>query len=157
MNRFMYLSKRNFSMQGIKSLYPKCINCINFKREERSCKKFVTFENYIDYNSNYELADNVRNDNTKCGESGKLFDIGKEKLEKDNTHALNAFCSFTLITGIFAFVTHCEFIAIFIPATISFFTGVIYFVDSYDCNKKINAEKKRIEDYEKFHKTINKV
>jgi spore maturation protein CgeB len=25
-----------------------------------------------------ELADNVRADNTKCGESGKLFDIGKE-------------------------------------------------------------------------------
>ena len=67
MNRFMYLSKRNFSMQGIKSVYPKCINCINFKREERSCKKFVTLISYIDYNSNNELADNVRNDDTKCG------------------------------------------------------------------------------------------
>jgi hypothetical protein len=33
MNRFMYLNKRNLSTQGIKSLYPKCINCINFKRE----------------------------------------------------------------------------------------------------------------------------
>ena len=100
MNRFIYLSKRNFSMQGIKLLYPKCINCINFKREERSCKMFVTSENYINYNLINELADNVRNDNTKCGESGKLFDIGKEKLEKDNTHVLNVFCSWTLATGV---------------------------------------------------------
>ena len=156
MNRFMYLSKRNFSMQGIKSLYPKCINCINFKREERSCKKFVTSGNYIDYNSTNELADNARNDNTKCGEAGNLFDIGKEKLEKDNMHVLNVFCGWTLATGVLTFVTQ-EFIVIFIPATISFFTGVIFFVDYYEYNKKMNAEKKRIEDYEKFHKTINKI
>ena len=151
MNRFMYLSKRNFSMIGIKSLYPKCINCINFKKEDRSCKKFVTSGNYIDYNSINELADNVRNDNTKCGESGNLFDIGKEKLEKDNMQVLNIFCVWTLATGILAFVTH-KFIVIFIPASISFITGVIYFVDSYDCNKKINTEKKRIESINKFNK-----
>ena len=34
---------------------------------------------------------------------------------------------------------------------------MIYFVDYYEYNKKMNAEKKRIEDYEKFHKTINKI
>ena len=149
MNRFMYLSKRNFSMQGIKLLYPKCINCINFKREERSCKKFVTTENYINYNLINELADNVRNDNTKCGESGKLFDIGKEKLEKENTHVLNTFCGLTLTTGVLALGTH-EFIVIFIPATISFFTGMIFFVDYYEYNKKINAEKKRIESINQY-------
>ena len=149
MNRFMYLSKRNFSMLGIKSLYTKCINCINFKKEDRSCKKFVTSGNYIDYNSINELADNVRNDNTKCGESGNLFDIGKEKLEKDNMQVLNIFCGWTLATGILAFVTH-KFIVIFIPASISFITGVIYFVDSYDCNKKINTEKKRLENFKQF-------
>lgn len=149
MNRFMYLSKRNFSAQGIKSFYPKCINCINFKREERSCKMFVTSENYINYNLINELADNVRNDNTKCGESGKLFDIGKEKLEKDNTHVLNVFFGWTLATGVLAFATQ-EFVVVFIPASISFFTGVIYFVDYHDSNKKINAEKKRIEDYNKI-------
>ena len=149
MNRFMYLSKRNFSSNDIKSLYPKCINCINFKREERSCKKFVTLISYINYNSNNELADNVRNDNTKCGESGKLFDIGKEKLEEDNTHVLNVFCGWSLATGILVFVTQ-SFTIIFIPATISFFTGVIFFVDYYESNKKINAEKKRIEDYNNF-------
>ena len=155
MNKFMYLSKRNFSMQGIKSLYPKCINCVNFKREDRSCKKFVTSGNYIDYNSFNELADNARNDSTKCGESGNLFDIGKEKLEKDNMRVLNVFCSWTLATGGLTFVTQ-ELLVIFIPATISFFTGVIYFFDYYDYEKKMNTEKKRIEDYEQFHKTINK-
>ena len=149
MNRFMYLSKRNFSMQGIKSLYPKCINCINFKREERSCKMFVTSGNYINYNLINELADNVRNDNTKCGESGKLFDIGKEKLEKENLHVLNLFIRWSLATGILTFVTQ-EFILIFIPGSISFFTGVIYFVDYYEYNKKMNVEKKRIEDYNNF-------
>lgn len=149
MNRFMYLSKRNFSTQGIKLLYPKCINCINFKREERSCKKFVTSISYIDYNSTNELADNVRNDSTKCGEAGNLFDIGKEKLEKENSQCLNTFCGFTLITGVLAFVSQ-SFTIIFIPATISFFTGVIFFVDYYECNKKINAEKIRLENLKQF-------
>ena len=149
MNKFMYLSKRNFSSQGIKLLYPKCINCINFKREERSCKKFVTSISYIDYNSTNELADNVRNDSTKCGEAGNLFDIGKEKLEKENSQCLNTFCGFTLITGVLAFVSQ-SFTIIFIPATISFFTGVIFFVDYYECNKKINAEKIRLENLKQF-------
>jgi hypothetical protein len=150
MNKFMYINKRNFS-NDIKSLYPKCINCINFKREERSCKKFTTTENYINYNLINELADNVRNNNTKCGESGKLFDIGKEKLEKENLVCLNTFCGFTLATGVLAFATH-EFTVIFIPATISFFTGIIFFVDYYECNKKINAEKKRIEAIDNYKK-----
>ena len=155
MNRFMYLNKRNFSSNDIKLLYPKCINCINFKREERSCKKFVTFKNFIDYNSINELADNVRADNTKCGESGKLFDIGKEKLEKENSQCLNTFCGFTLATGILTFST-VELIVIFIPATLSFFSGVVFFVDYYECNKKINAEKKRIEDFNKYTSEIKK-
>jgi hypothetical protein len=144
----MYLSKRTIS-NDIKSLYPKCINCINFKREERSCKKFTATENFINYNLINELADNVRNDNTKCGESGKLFDIGKEKLEKENSQCLNTFCGFTLITGVLAFVSQ-SFTIIFIPATISFFTGVIFFVDYYECNKKINAEKIRLENLKQF-------
>jgi len=156
MNKFMYLSKRKFSTQGIKSLYPKCINCINFKKEDRSCKKFITSGNYIDYNSTNELADNARNDSTKCGESGNLFDIGKEKLEEDNTRVLNVFCGWGLATGILAFTTQ-SFIVIFIPATISFFTGVIFFVDYYDYNKKMNMEKKRIEDYNQFYKKTNKI
>jgi hypothetical protein len=149
----MYLNKRNFSTQGIKLLYPKCINCINFKREERSCKKFVTLISYIDNNSINELADNVRADNTKCGESGKLFDIGKEKLEKDNLKVLNVFCGWTLATGILTFVSQ-SFPIIFIPATISFFTGVIYFVDYYECNKKINAEKIRLENLKQFQNKV---
>jgi hypothetical protein len=153
MNRFMYLNKRNFSTQGIKLLYPKCINCINFKREERSCKKFVTLISYIDNNSINELADNVRADNTKCGESGKLFDIGKEKLEKDNLKVLNVFCGWTLATGILTFVSQ-SFPIIFIPATISFFTGVIYFVDYYEFNKKINAEKIRLENLKQFQNKV---
>ena len=136
MNRFMYLSKRNFSAQGIKSLYPKCVDCINFTEKTQTCKKFITIENYIHHDSRNEFALNVRNDDSKCGETGKLFDIGNEKLEKDNTQVLNTFCGWTLATGLLTFVTH-EFIVIFIPATISFFTGMIYFIDYYDYNKKI--------------------
>jgi hypothetical protein len=145
----MYLSKRNFSTQGIKSFYPKCINCINFKKEDRTCKKFVSSENYVDYNSINELADNARADNTKCGESGKLFDIDKEKLEKENSQVLSTFCSWTLATGVLTLVTQ-ELIVVFIPATISFFAGVIYFVDYYDYNKKINNENKRLENLKQF-------
>jgi len=144
MNRFMYLSKRKFSTQGIKLLYPKCVDCINFKKENQTCKKFISTVNYVDYNSINEPAVNVRNDDTKCGESGKLFDIGKENLEKDNLKILNTFCGWTLATGFLTFISE-EPIVIFIPATISFFTGVIYFVDYYDYNKKMNNEKKRIE------------
>ena len=155
MNRFMYLSKRHLS-NDIKSFYPKCINCINFKREDRSCKKFVTSGNYIDYNSINELADNARNDSTKCGESGILFDIGKEKLEKDNTKVLNTFFSWSLATGILSVVTD-EFLLIFFPATITLFTGIIYSIDYYDCNKKINDEKKRIKAYDQYCKIVNKV
>jgi len=154
MNRFMYLSKRNFS-SDIKSLYPKCINCINFKKEERACKKFVKLISYIDNNSINELADNVRADNTKCGESGKLFDIGKEKLEEDNLKVLNGFFGWTLATGILTFATR-ELIVIFIPATISFITGSIYFVDCYEFKNKINAEKKRIENLNKYTSEIKK-
>ena len=150
MNRFMYLSKRKFSTQGIKLLYPKCVDCINFKNENQTCKKFISTVNYVDYNSINEHAVNVRNDNTKCGESGKLFDVGKEKLEEDNLKVLNTFLGWTLATGFLTFVSE-ELIVIFIPATISFFTGVIYFVDYYDYNKKVNNEKKRIENLKQFH------
>ena len=156
MNRFMYLSKRNFSTQGIKLLYPKCVDCINFKNQNQTCKRFVLTENYINYDSNNEPAVNVRNDSTKCGESGKLFDIGKEKLEKDNMKVLNVFFSWTLATGFLTFISQ-EFILIFIPASISFFTGIIYFVDYYDYNKKINNEKKRIKAYDEYYKIANKV
>ena len=149
MNRFMYLSKRNFSMQGIKSLYPKCVDCINFTERTQTCNKFVTTENYIHHDSRNEFALNVRNDNSKCGETGKLFDIGKEKLEEDNIHVLNVFCGWTLATSVLAFVTQ-SFTIIFISATISFFTGVIYFVDYHDYNKKMNTEKKRLENLKQF-------
>ena len=153
MNRFMYLSKRRIS-NDIKSLYPKCVDCINFTEKTQTCKKFVTTENYINYDSrNNELALNSRNDDSKCGKTGKLFDIGKEKLEKDNAKILNTFCGWTLATGILTFVTH-EFILIFIPASISFFTGLIYFVDYYDCDKKIVNEKKRLECLKQFQNKV---
>lgn len=153
MNRFMFLNKRKFSAQDIKSLYPKCINCINFKKENLTCKKFIIHQNYIDNDSPNDFALNVRNDNTRCGESGKLFDIGKEKLEKDNAQILNTLFGWTLATSVLTFVTQ-EFVIVFIPATISFCTYLIYFFDYYDYNKKIDNEKKRIEDYNNF---LNKI
>jgi hypothetical protein len=41
-------------------------------------------------------------------------------------------------------------VVVFIPASFSFITGMIYFVDYHDYNKKMNIEKKRIEDYNNF-------
>ena len=155
MNRFMYLSKRTIS-NDIKSLYPKCINCINFKIEERSCKKFVTSQNYIDNDGpNYELALHVRNDNTKCGEEGKLFDIGKEELEKDNKFLFNASRLFILSTGILSFLTN-EAIIIVPFATIGVMSSISFIYHSSIYKERIENEKKRIEDYAKFYRTINK-
>jgi hypothetical protein len=148
MNKFMYLSKRRIS-NDIKSLYPKCINCINFKREERSCKKIVSSGNYVDYNLTNELADNVRADNTKCGESGKLFDIGKEKLEKDNIEIFKVFCCFSLSTGFLSLAT-TELIVIIIPVCLSFSTFLLYSIDYYDYQTKIDNEKKRLENLKQF-------
>ena len=152
MNRFIYLSKRKFS-NDIKLFYPKCVNCINFKQEDRTCKKFVSSENYVDYNSINELADNARADNTKCGESGKLFDIGKETLEKDNIQILKTFCCFSLSTG-FLSLTTTELIVIIIPLCLSLSSFLLYSVHYYDYQTKIDNEKKRLENIKQFQNKI---
>jgi len=147
MNRFMYLSRRKFS-NDIKSLYPKCINCINFNKENKTCKKFVIKQNYVDNNSEHELALNVRNDNTKCGEEGKLFNIGKEELEKSNFELFNITCAFGLSTGFISFVSESLLV---IPMSIMSLAYLISFVNhSIISEKIIKNEKKRIEDYSKF-------
>ncbi len=147
MNKFIYLSKRKFS-NDIKSLYPKCINCINFNKENKTCKKFIIKQNYIDNNSEHELALNVRNDNTKCGEEGKLFNIGKEELEKSNFELFNITCAFGLSTGFISFVSESLLI---IPMSIMSFAYLISFVHHTRISeKKIKNEKKRIEDYNNF-------
>ena len=147
MNRFMYLSKRKFS-NDIKSFYPKCVNCINFNNENKTCKKFIIKQNYVDNNSEHELALIVRNDNTKCGEEGKLFNIGKEELEKSNFELFNITCAFGLSTGFISFVSESFLV---IPMSIMSFVYLISFVHhTMISEKKIENEKKRIEDYNKI-------
>ena len=147
MNRFMYLSKRKFS-NDIKSLYPKCINCINFNKENKTCKKFIINQNYVDNNTEYELALDVRNNNTKCGEEGKLFNIGKEELEKTNFELFGITCTMGLSTGFISLVSDSLLI---IPMSIMSFVYLISFVNhSRICDKIIKNEKKRIEDYSNF-------
>lgn len=147
MNRFMYLSKRKFS-NDIKSFYPKCVNCINFNYENKTCKKFIIKQNYVDNNSEHELALIVRNDNTKCGEEGKLFNIGKEELEKSNFELFNITCAFGLSTGFISVVSESFLV---IPMSIMSFVYLISFVHHTRISeKKIENEKKRIEDYNNF-------
>lgn len=148
MDRFMYLSKRTFS-NDIKSLYPKCINCINFNKENKTCKKFIIKQNYVDNNSEYESVLDVRNNNTKCGEEGKLFDIGKEEFGKANLQLFGITCTLGLSTGIVSSVTNESLLII--PMSIMSFIYLIAFVShSTICDKIIKNEKKRIEDYNKY-------
>lgn len=148
MNRFMYLSKRKFS-NDIKSFYPKCVNCINFNDENKTCKKFIIKQNYVDANSEHELAVIVRNDNTKCGEEGKLFDIGKEELEKYNHLLFKGTCSWTLATGVLSVVTN-ESILILPTTLISLLSLTAFIYQSRIYDERVKNEKKRIEDYNNF-------
>ena len=148
MNRFMYLSRRKFS-NDIKSLYPKCVNCFNFNDSNKTCEKFVINQNYVDNKSEYELALDVRNDNTKCGEEGKLFNIGKEELEKTNLQLFGITCTMGLSTGIISSLTTEKLLVV--PMSIISFIYLISFANhSRICEIIINNEKKRIEDYNKF-------
>lgn len=149
MNRFMYLTRRHLS-NDIKSFYPKCINCINYKKDNQSCKKFVIQTNYIDYNLNNELAVNVRNDNTKCGESGNLFDIGEKKLIRDNKILLNSFYFTSILSSVTCYVTEASIVTL-LPITINFLSIFLFLIDSYNSEKTIDSEKKRIENLKQFH------
>lgn len=151
MNRFMYLSKRKFS-NDIKLLYPKCVNCINFKSENQTCKQFLIPGNYIDNESKNELAITARFDNTKCGEEGKLFDIGKEELKKDNHILFSSLCIWSLSTGFLSLVTN-EFILI-LPTTLMTLLSLVSFIyHSKIYDERVKNEKKRIEDYNFLNKS----
>lgn len=143
MNRFMYLYKRNFSMQCIKSLYPKCINCINFEKDPQTCKKIVLTENYINYDSHNELAVNVRSDNKKCGEAGNLFQVGEEELKKENKQILNIFYITSMLTSLTCFITEASTVTL-LPLSLNFFSLFIFLEHSQTSQKKIDDEKKEL-------------
>jgi hypothetical protein len=94
MYRFIYLNKRPFSTNiNIKTLFPKCDNCLNFNSKNKTCKKFI-YKSNNNTNYNYilnEYAKNIRNDDTKCGETGKLFEHNYLELVKQNEKDLSYF------------------------------------------------------------------
>lgn len=150
MNKFMYLSKRQIS-NDIKSLYPKCINCINFTEKTQTCKKFILSENYINYGSQNDLAVNIRSDNKKCGEAGNLFQLGEAELKKENKELLHTFYFSSMLLGVTYFITE-SFIVTLFPLAINLFSLCVFVDDYKSYQKKIDNEKKRIDNYNQFYK-----
>lgn len=146
MNRF--IPRRSMS---IKSFYPKCINCINFNIENRTCKKFLLSKNnYIDYDSSgHEFAVDVRRDGTRCGEAGKLFDIGEENMNNESRKILDNFFFTSFLTGGTCFLADAGAITL-LPLSLNIFFLGLFFGHTKLCQGRINDDKKRIEELNRF-------
>lgn len=166
MNRFIHSSlkinskfnKRLFNTNNsnmIKSLYPKCINCISFDKNNNTCKKFQidSEQNYVNNNSNitYEQAAIVRNDDDAdtCGETGKFFEHNYEKLSKENEINLNISIFFGGLSGI-TVILISEPIICFIPMFVSLLHGFIYIGDYYEIENSIKYDNERLKKLNKL-------
>lgn len=140
----MYYSKRHIS-NDIKALYPKCINCVNFKNDKKTCVKFVipTITNYVDNTIHYEYAGNVRNDNIKCGESGKLFEPNYLDLIKQNDKNLTIFI-FTSYLSVITNIISNDIIICLIPFSVCFIHGILFYLTYNDIEDKIKYDNQRI-------------
>ena len=127
MNKFIYKNNRLFSTD-IKSLYPKCINCINFNNSNNTCKKFqiTSTPNYINDFLIYESAINVRNNKDKCGEPGKLFENNYIELIKENELNYNICIFGGIITGATSLLT--DNFAIFLIPFFATFAHSVFFL-----------------------------
>jgi len=159
MNRFIYpslkfytkLNKRLFNTNNtniIKSLYPKCINCISFDKINNTCKKFQIYseQNYVNHNIKYEQADIVRNDDddeNTCGETGKFFEHNYEKLSKENEINLSICIFFSALSGITVIVI-TEPIICFIPIFVSVLHGFIFWSNYYEIEDSIKYDNERL-------------
>ena len=147
MNKFTNLSKR-YTSNDIRSFYPKCVDCIHFEKNSRSCKKFEKplINNYVDYNlKKYELSEDVRNDNAKCGESGNLFECNYQELQNNEKFCFNVFIFSSMMAGVTNIVSD-ESRIFFIPFTISILSYFTLYSSHIDLKDKMNDEKKRIEN-----------
>ena len=147
MNRFMYSITRKISNErNIKSLYPKCINCINFRNDKQICVKFVNpnMTNYVDDKINYEYAANARNDNTNCGESGKFFEHNYLDLAKKNDTNFSVFFFSGCLSGLTSMLTND--ISIFlVPFSVCFMHGLIFCLTYNEIENKIKHDNERIQ------------
>ena len=173
MNRFMYsslklnskllnsnINKRLFNTNNsnmIKSLYPKCINCISFDKTNNTCKKFQidSEQNYVNSNITYEQAAIVRNDDDEdtCGETGKFFEHNYEKLSKENEINLNISIFFGGLSGI-TVILISEPIICFIPMFVSLLHGFIYIGDYYEIENSIKYDNERLNKLNKLLENI---
>lgn len=166
MNKFIYnslkfnsilkINKRLFNTNNsniIKSLYPKCINCISFNNNNNTCKKFQidSEQNYVDHNIKYEQADIVRNDDDEdtCGETGKFFEHNYEKLSKENEPNLNISIFFGGLSGITTIIIS-EPIICFIPIFITVLHVFVYFSNYYEIENSIKYDNERLKKLNKL-------
>ncbi len=169
MNRFMYsslklnsklfnsnINKRLFNTNNsniIKSLYPKCINCVSFDRTNNTCKKFQidSEQNYVNTNITYKQAAIVRNDDDEdtCGETGKFFEHNYKKLLKENEKTLSTCIFFGWLSGITVIVIS-EPIVCFIPIFVTLIHGFIYFSNYYKIENSIKYDNERLEKLNKL-------
>lgn len=166
MNRFIHsslklnsnINKRLFNTNNsnlIKSLYPKCINCISFDKTNNTCKKIQidSEQNYVNSNNNvtYEQAAIVRNDDDEdtCGETGKFFEHNYEKLSKENEINLNISIFFGGLSGI-TVILISEPIICFIPMFVSLLHGFIYIEDYYEIENSIKYDNERLKKLNKL-------
>jgi hypothetical protein len=146
MNRFIYRRGISDTIRSMKSLYPKCINCINFKKDKQTCKKSIITENYINYDSQNELALHVRNDNKKCGESGNWFQLGENQLKEVGKGLFSTFCVLSAVSGVTCFATDASRITL-LPLALNVFSLFVYLDHIVGSQDKIDNEKRRIQQY----------
>jgi hypothetical protein len=150
MNRFIYKRRISDNVKSIKSLYPKCVNCINFKEDNQTCKKSVITENYINYDTQNEFSLNVRNDETKCGENGNWFQLGEIQLKEESKGLLTSFYVLSALSGITCFLTDASTITL-VPLALNVFSLFTYLDHVVGSQDKIDNEKRRIHHYNQFN------
>ena len=169
MNRFIYsslklnsksfnsnINKRLFNTNNsnmIKSLYPKCINCISFDNNNNTCKKFQidSEQDYVNNNIKYEQASIVRDDDDEdtCGETGKFFEHNYEKLSKENEINLNISIFFGGLSGI-TVILISEPIICFIHMFVKLIHVFVYIIKYYEIEKSIKYDNERLKKLNKL-------
>jgi hypothetical protein len=155
------INKRLFNTNNsniIKSLYPKCINCVSFDKNNNTCKKIQidSEQNYVNHSITYEQAAIVRNndDEDTCGETGKFFEHNYEKLSKENEPNLHISIFFGGLSGI-AVIVITEPIICFIPMFVTLIHSFIYFINYYEIKNSIKYDNERLKKLNKLLENNN--
>jgi hypothetical protein len=150
MNRFLIRRISSITNTNIKSIYPKCVDCINFEGRTQTCKKRIIAENLINYDIKNELALNVRNDEKQCGEAGNWFQIGELQLQEESKGLQTTFLTLSAITGVTCFFTDASRLTLF-PLAMNIYCLYCYLDHTVVSQDKIDNEKRRIERYKQFY------